>query len=109
MVNTLTLDTPETGNVGDEFSFRATPNSWLGTQYHLAVTGVPVAGLIIGIWGPDNPTLGKARNKPGQAFVDRTLPAGTYRITVTGAAAAYEISIATNSWWKKIFGSEHPA
>jgi hypothetical protein len=96
----LVLDTPVRGNPGDEFSFACNTNN---TQYHIQVDGVG-PGVIIGVWGPNNPSLGKARNQAGKTYVDRTLTAGSWRITVQDAQGPYTIVVTANSWWKKVFG-----
>lgn len=100
MIHTLTKDKAVEASPGDEFVFNCT-TSW--TQYHIGVN-THDSSLVIGVWGPNNGTLGKARNKPGQKYVDRTLPKGTWRITVTGVSSPYEIRVTANSWWKKVFG-----
>lgn len=109
MATAISLNAPITANPGDEFSFVASPSSLFGSQYHTQVDGADPAVIVIGIYGPNNPNLGKARNKVGQAYVDRTLPKGVYRITVTGATAPYHIVVTTNSWWKKVWGQEASA
>jgi hypothetical protein len=100
----LSLESSVLGQPGDEFSFTANPTPVIGSQYHIVVTDADPDRLIIGVYGPDNPTLGKARNKYGLNYVDRTLPKGQYRITVEGPTSPYHITITRNPWWKKIFG-----
>lgn len=102
MTTTLLLDNPVSARPGDEFNFDARPG-WLGSQYHVEVHGATSA-LEIGVWGPDNPNLGKARNKPGEAFVNRTLPKGTWRITVQNVGGPYEIVVTKRSLWNQWFG-----
>lgn len=102
MATELFEDDPVQAQPGEEFTFSASPG-WLGTQYHIQVDGAGNAA-IIGVWGPNNPVLGKARNKPGQNYVDRTLSKGKWRITVYNAASPYQIVVTRNSWWHKVFG-----
>lgn len=79
MATRLQLDQPIVGNPGDEFEFESTSGRFFQTQYHFEVDS-PDPKTVIGVWNPDG--SGKARNKPNQKFVDRTLPKGVYRITV---------------------------
>lgn len=97
----LAVNSSYDANPGDEFRFTPNPG-WFGTQYRIQVDGVPVMGLVIGVWQSNG--SGKARNKVGQNFVERTLPKDNYKITVEGASGPYKITIGENSWWHKVFG-----
>lgn len=108
----LQLDQIVEGNPGDEFEFVSTSGRFFQTQYHFEVDSTDPK-LVIGVWGPNNPSLGKARNKPGQKFVDRTLPKGAYRITVQREIGPrqfedldepYKIVVKKNWIGKKVFG-----
>jgi hypothetical protein len=101
MPTQLILEQQVTANPGDEFVFRAKPGP-LSMQYHVRVDGVD-PGVVIGVWGPNNPGVGKARNKPGQTYVDRTLSKGNWRITVEGASGPFLIVVTKNSWFHGVF------
>lgn len=106
MPTELILEQQIDANPGDEFEFNAKPG-FLGTQFHVQVDGAG-KNIVIGVWGPNNPHLGKARNKAGQPYVNRTLPKGKWRITVEGAPGPYQIVITKRSWFHKVFGGHQP-
>jgi hypothetical protein len=91
---------PVAGHPGDEFSFLC-PTTL--SEYRIAVTGVG-QDVVIGLWGPNDPELGKARNASGQTFIDKMLGQGAWRITVDNAPGPYTIGITTRTWRERIFG-----
>lgn len=106
----LPLDVPTHGSPGDSFRFDSSTGS---TQYRIEVSP-NFPQILIGVW-PEQRREGRpgiARNAPGLPYVDRTLPAGRYEITVevqTGprdsgpAPAPYVITATARSPWNKWF------
>lgn len=87
-------------NPGDRFQF-IPQSSW--TQYHFEVLSQDRP--LIGVWkGDPVPGNGRAKNKPGQNYVDHKTGSGVFTVTVDHTTAPYKIRVTANSFWKGIFG-----